>query len=394
MKLVFAASAPTDGVEAKIKASTDLETYLTALKSASKPNLPIQKVFSLMTWATLDSIGERELTSTCTSKANMDATTKGLAPSRDAIKDLISSAKYAVGDLKANLKNLHKKSTVAEKETTPAPSATVVSAWELFGEKATPFTIHSHPIDVPKFVAAQPCIITQAKDLIELCNTTLSSQLNGFGTTFSTHKIRENEGRAQKRIVLSPEGLADLNKKMMDGVVPSVLMMPISADELAKRTLFSPYMFAIVPGQDFVSTEISQLACVRVGAMGTRECVCVSLSSLRAAIVKLESLAVGTITMKKCSQFLKFMTAAKLESIPEVVFWKATMGKGDIMYMPAGMLVMERIHNNADFIGVRCSILVNDADALLELIAIGGVPDLAGTDDMIFGLKELKQLKT
>ena len=33
---------------------------------------------------------------------------------------------------------------------------------------------------------------------------------------------------------------------------------------------------------------------------------------------------------------------------------------------------------------------VNDADALSDLIAIGGVQDLTGTDDMIFGIEELR----
>jgi hypothetical protein len=117
-----------------------------------------------------------------------------------------------------------------------------------------------------------------------------------------------------------------------------------------------PVIFGISSNFESVANEKDHLACCRLGLIGTRQVVVTSTSVLldcmRSAGAKQDDL-----NPPKAWHFLKSASDDVLKNYIATTgcLWSATLGAGDALFLPTGWTQAERVLQNVDFVGVRCS---------------------------------------
>ena len=372
MDLVFPQKPESAGPEWISKAKEALDDRILPFVSAQE-SPPIQKYRNLAVCAELEADGVTKYMA-CGSKEDVLSASKNLAPKKDALKDLLAACKSLVKDIKSAQKTLAKTMKVADKKQVAEPQVITnqkASFWNVVGDVSSDIGVIRHPLsphDEGEFKPHEPRIFTGTPGAS--LTVTLRPLLDKIASKFRNHTLRGTDGRAVKRI--SDEALASRCAQGLVAALPPATLIDTSTEERQKRPNLMPVGLVVVPDRDFFAAEADGLASLRLAVEGSRTVVCASYSTLR-DVIRLTDGIESRVSLKHACTFLKHLTVEQATAFPSTMgLFKGTMGPGDIMYMPAGFIVAEVMHNKVDFLGVRLSVLANDQKAIDELKAIHG----------------------
>ena len=242
------------------------------------------------------------------------------------------------------------------------------------------------PHDQASFNPSEPLIISNVTWDLPMAT---QQRLESFKQLFKSHPLRASEGRAQKR--LKQEEGADVLGARFAGLLPASMQVPVPRDEQRQHVAFEPAVFAMVPGQDFFSTEVEQLASLRLSVEGHRTCLAARFTHLCQFAATIDgSSTEETVPLQRCFSLLQHMTVdqcAKFSARFNIFY--GTIGPKDAMYMPSGFVMAEVVCNRSDFFGVRMSLLTKDLAACGELQAFLGRCDSQAASTMNFAVEQL-----
>jgi hypothetical protein len=174
--------------------------------------------------------------------------------------------------------------------------------------------------------------------------------VNSLATKFKNDPTRADPGRSQR-------GMKDEQAKevvdTMQPLLPKDHEVKLEHLHDGQAQDMRVTVFAVAHGRTTASAENGHLASHRLGFKGTRRMICTQTLPL------LEFLT-GTgakVELQKCYHWLKTVTtdAAKLyieADTTKHAIYHATVGPGDVLFLPAGWAFVEVI-GTQDFIGVR-----------------------------------------
>ena len=371
LNLVFPQKPESAGPDWISKAKEALEHRMTPFVEAQE-SAPIQKYRNLVVCAELEADGVNKYMA-CGCKEDALSASKNLAPKKDALKDLLAACKSLVKDIKSSQKTLAKTMRVDKKQVAEPQVVTnqKASFWNVVGDVCADIGVMRHPLsphNLGEFKSHEPRIFTGAPGAS--LTVTLRPFLDKIAAKFRNHALRGTDGRAVKRI--SDETLAGRCAQGLVAALPPATLVDTSTEERQRHPNLMPVGLVVVPDRDFFAVEADGLASLRLAVEGSRTVVCAPYSTMR-EVIRLTDGIDSRVSLKHACTFLKHLTVEQATNFPgEMGLFKGTMGPGDIMYMPAGFIVAEVMHNKVDFLGVRLSVLANDQKAVDELKAIHG----------------------
>eukprot|EP00913_Durusdinium_trenchii_P033194 g31076.t1 len=159
-----------------------------------------------------------------------------------------------------------------------------------------------------------------------------------FGTSFDSMRGQQKGCRASKAITASGDfDFASLVHKLFEkaGVV-----LPVDALDKPLQDQMVPTVFGIDKGYDKVSLESGSMACVRYTLSGTRILVVADTMQL-VGFMQRKGVS-GHITTSRMSSFFRCMSVATLtEFQTQCTLFSATVGPGDLVFLPVGAVVGE-----------------------------------------------------
>ena len=132
-----------------------------------------------------------------------------------------------------------------------------------------------------------------------------------------------------------------------------------------------PVMTALAQGSKDIRVEKDAIACIKVTLQGTREVVAAPITNI-IACMRNEGVEENNIDLNGLYTYIGAIDRKKLEAYQSkgLKMWKATQGPGDLMYIPAGYVQVQRVLNNGDNINIRYNLVVNEAGAKEELTKV------------------------
>ncbi|CAK0826858.1 unnamed protein product, partial [Prorocentrum cordatum] len=378
-------------------ASRALKRYIASFSSSSaKPELgsapPCRSYRSLIVVSEFDQYTAK--IEQAESKEALVAISTSMKPFKAAYVDLLAMAKAAVTRLKNAIDDA-KKDTQKDKASDAQVAAAGGRKRGRPKKQAKPEATlmvdnWAQACDSMKSVAAGDQITPEDMKLPlivrigvgpEIQKFVPEDDLSKFELKFKTDPSRDEPGRCQKKI--KPEGVEAFSSKI--GAIFPGLLADSKTTEAVKAHLTTT-LFAVAKGRTTCSAEAGHLAVVRFGIKalgmcisgapgaleGTREIICAPT----AAIMEYSGIeSKGPATLKEAYHWLKNATVEatknyKTQKASNKLFG-ATVGPGDIAYLPAGWTYFEKIMG-ADFIGVRRALLapadISALDGLNKLL--------------------------
>lgn len=134
-----------------------------------------------------------------------------------------------------------------------------------------------------------------------------------------------------------------------------------------KDALSDISIFGIAKNSEHLSTERNYVGVFRLSWLGSRSVVLFPL--MHAAKLMRDLEVHGELSPNRIFDFCKKMSAANLDKLHAMgSLFSCTVSVGDILYVPAGWVVAERVAANMDFVGVRVASLTTvDIKALTDI---------------------------
>jgi hypothetical protein len=171
----------------------------------------------------------------------------------------------------------------------------------------------------------------QSKQSPDQADVNIATALKDFNKVWDGSTMRRQTGRGQMSL-LQPAGPV-----ARAAVIPKILADKLSPLPTipALSTAAVPSIFACAAGADISFTEKDGLASVRLSVRGTRLVVVAPLSFIKG------KLGEGAVLSQYCT-FLLHATLEQARTLIPGVF-RGTIGEGDLLYVPAGYVVVESI---------------------------------------------------
>ena len=199
-----------------------------------------------------------------------------------------------------------------------------------------------------------------------------------FEATFSAAAYADKTFRASRPIA---EGTGALRDKVFDAMGNmGGLIKSLSCQEL-DNTL-NPSIFGIGESYSKASSEYCGVACFRLTISGTRSVAMTSCVQLASYMTRKG--VQGRMTQARMHHFFRSMNHAALKTYAdECSLWSATLGRGDMLYLPYGMVVSE--HVQARTLGLRFGLAIK---APADTSATNAIKRRIGECTLLPGQKE------
>ena len=240
-------------------------------------------------------------------------------------------------------------------------------------------------IDIPSVVVSNggklASEIPVAKPTILRLHTDVMGQFDGIrniivalGAKFKNDPSRAEPGRSQRGL---PKDAGMDMMATLHGYFPTDHILPSTKIMEKLKDILNPVAFIIAKGRLTTSAEAAHLPTCRLGFVGTRSVVCTPTRSLLEYLSK--SGGGAKCDVQRAYHWLKTVTtdAAKtfLEASAEHTIMHATVGPHDVLYIPPGWILFEKIVGNLDFVGVR-----------LQHLSLTDLPELSALSTYLMGL--------
>ena len=123
------------------------------------------------------------------------------------------------------------------------------------------------------------------------------------------------------------------------------------------------------PDRAFTMTDWAALPSLRFNVNGQREVFCLDYQAAQAHVVSKLGIDAASTTQSTVLKYFKSIDEESLKEFASTNFiWTCTAGAGDLLYMPAGFVIIEHVLNKDLCIGSRQSILPKGTDAPYEVL--------------------------
>jgi hypothetical protein len=171
----------------------------------------------------------------------------------------------------------------------------------------------------------------QSKQSPDQADVHIAIAVKDFNKQWDGSAMRQENGRGQMSL-LGPAGpvvrAAMIPRILADKLTPLATLVPLAVAAV-------PSIFGIAAGIDSSFTEKDGLASVRLFVQGTRVVVLTPVSFIKG------KLGEGAVLNNYCT-FLLHATEEQTRTLMPGTF-RGTIGKGDLLYVPAGYVVAESI---------------------------------------------------
>lgn len=326
----------------------------------------------------------REQLHNCTTKEEIVATMKEFKDKAKSLLELCTMVKAAVRLTKAcivaNKKALEtackqqvKQDKVASKSKSANAGQEIAPLWDYgpsVAKEIPACTCEQFKSDT--FECAVPTIISCKVDgdgAVPLFDKKgpICAKGDSFQAKFRKSSMYSEKGRGQRP--LSSE-LGKTITGFITKFIPESKRIDLSTcPERLQHDFKDASVFGIAKNSEHIATEIHYASAFRLTLKGSRAVVMFPFMEL----VGLMSAAGLTceFTPSRMLDFGKKMSKASLDTLAEGGrLYHGTIGHGDIVFVPAGWVVAERVAANLDFVGVRVGVLMQCPIQMKMLTAI------------------------
>ncbi|CAE7479132.1 unnamed protein product, partial [Symbiodinium necroappetens] len=202
----------------------------------------------------------------------------------------------------------------------------------------------------PAMDHAKPHIVRLSQEVMNKL-APLKHTLASLETKFKGDTNKLEAGRSQR---LLPPDQRELVDEVLETLFPPNHILPKDKIvEKLKAEVLMPIGFVIATACVTASAESAHLPTCRLGISGNRQVVCIPTLHLLALLNK------GCETKADLARAYHFLKTASLKTFQEgqqgddSCVYHATVGPGDLLYLPAGWCFFERVAGKSNYLGVK-----------------------------------------
>ena len=330
------------------------------------------------------------------SAAEIKNTTLKISVFRQAVIQLASTLKSAVGELKRTkamrLKELEKSEAAKKRKpgvaAAPTKKGKTVTMMDIVAEKATP--IYTFPFDqmatrAPEWMAQiekgetsniEPYIISAIPWVASFLQeaSVVQKSFNEFKSDWAESSMRNSAGRGMRTNECSDGDATSANDFVLNKLADlhckgSLLVSAITGASDAEKSVKSSIAlsnFAIKKHSGHTSVEKGSLWCGRLSLHGCRQ---VALARVPALVAYMKSAGIAGLDVKAFFKELRDEGVKKMVDAG-VQLWFATVAESEYIWLPAHFLVRETVMDN-DCLGLRYGMVIpNDKVSMDEFKAV------------------------
>ncbi|CAE7356515.1 unnamed protein product [Symbiodinium sp. CCMP2592] len=303
----------------------------------------------------------------CTEQEHLKDVSAALAAVREPISQLLAGALRAEKSLKTALTQQQKVAAQKHAKAQKALAANTSQGLAIFDQGV------ANASAIPVFKAdalgqgdnvpdlSKPFLVHIDEWVAEINqeSSVTRQKVDAFKVMFDTLRAQAKGGRASK---LMKELLSDKEAEVDFEAKVNALLKNVSGlvktSKLSKpiQDVMAVSVFGMDQGYDKVSCESASMACVRFNVSGTRSVV---VAHTLEVIGYMQRKGVtGSISVARMASFFRSLSATTISDFQaQCTLQQATVGAGDVLYLPAGAVLAELAR--ACNIGLRVPLVVN-----------------------------------
>ena len=312
----------------------------------------------------------------------------GMKIFKNAYADLLAMARAAKNRLESSINDL-KRQQQKEKDiesgqkaaaTRGRPrksaqqqnAASFVDSPELVGKDIP--SVQADGSASPPMDHTKPHIVRLSQELMKKL-APLKHTLASLETKFKGDASRLEAGRSQR---LLPPEQRELMDEVLESIFPANHMLPKDKIvEKLKTDVLMPIGFVIAKACVTASAETAHLPTCRLGFSGNRQVICIPTLHLLALLNK------GCESKADLARAYHFLKTASVKTFQEgqqgddSCVYHATVGPGDVLYLPAGWCFFERVAGKSNYLGVK-----------VQHLSLQSLPDLRNINSYLLAISK------